>query len=99
MLKIQKADPKAVEKFKKSDEYLDKLCNYYVDGFELFYKYMAKHHPDLEFFTLDMKAVEKKILEDRPSNDAEADTVEDVVGDDTAIIAEVPMDPSPFNPF
>ena len=99
MLKIQKADHEAVENFKKSDEYLDKLCDYYVDGFELFCKYMAMHHLNLDFSTLDMKAVEKEILEDRPSNDTEADTTEDVVGDDTVFTAEVPMDPSPSNPF
>ena len=32
--KIQKANPEAVEKFKKFDEYLNKLCDYYMDGFE-----------------------------------------------------------------
>ena len=32
-----------VEKFKKSNEYSDKLCDYYVEGFGLFCKYMAKH--------------------------------------------------------
>lgn len=32
--KIQKANPEVVEKVKKSDEYLNKLCDYYVDGFE-----------------------------------------------------------------
>lgn len=32
--KIQKANPEVVEKFKKFDEYLNKLCDYYVDGFE-----------------------------------------------------------------
>lgn len=94
LLKIQKAGPKAVEKFKKSNEYSNKLCDYYVDGFELFYKYMAKYHPDLHFFTLDMKPVEKEILEDRPSNDAETDTAEDVVGEDKVVTVEVPMDPS-----
>lgn len=32
--KIQKANPEVVEKVKKFDEYLNKLCDYYVDGFE-----------------------------------------------------------------
>lgn len=32
--KIQKANPEVVEKFKKFDKYLNKLCDYYVDGFE-----------------------------------------------------------------
>jgi len=60
---------------------------------------MAEHHPTLDFSTLDMKAVEKEILEDCPSNDAEADTTEDVVGDDTVVTTKVPMDPSPSNSF
>lgn len=36
-LKIQKVSPEAVEKFKKSNKYSNKLCDYYVDGFELFH--------------------------------------------------------------
>ena len=32
--KIQKANPEVVEKVKKFDEYLNKLCDYSVDGFE-----------------------------------------------------------------
>nr|POE75666.1 hypothetical protein CFP56_74028 [Quercus suber] len=97
LLKIQKAGPKAMEKFKKCDEYSNKLCDYYVDGFELFCKYIAKHHPDLDFSTLNLKAVENEILEDCSSNDAEVDIAEDVVGDDTVITTKVPMDPSPSN--
>ena len=50
-LKIQKAGLEAVEKFKMFDEYSEKLCDYYVDGFKLFCKYMAKHHLDLDFLT------------------------------------------------
>ena len=41
LLKIQKAGPEVVEKFKKSDKYSNKLCDYYVDGFELLYRYMT----------------------------------------------------------
>ena len=36
LLKIDKASSEVVEKFKVSDEYSDKLCDYYVEGFELF---------------------------------------------------------------
>ena len=60
---------------------------------------MANHHLDLDFSTLDMKAVEKEILEHRPSNDTEVDTAEDVIGDNTVVTTEVPMDPSPSNPI
>lgn len=47
--KLKKASSKAVEKFKASDEYSNKLCDYYVEGFNLFWKYMAKHHPSPYF--------------------------------------------------
>lgn len=38
LLKLQKAGLEAVKKFKKSNKYSDKLCDYYVKGFELFSK-------------------------------------------------------------
>ena len=38
LLKVKKVALEAMEKFKVSDEYSDKLCNYYVEGFELFRK-------------------------------------------------------------
>ena len=57
LLKVKKVGLEAMEKFKVSDEYSDKLCNYYVEGFELFRKYLAKHHPSLDFSKLDMEAV------------------------------------------
>ena len=57
LLNVKKAGLEAMEKFKVFDEYSDKLCNYYVEGFELFRKYLAKHHPSLDFSKLDMEAV------------------------------------------
>ena len=69
LLKIDKASSEVVEKFKVSDEYSDKLCDYYVEGFELFRKYLAKHHPDLDFSKLDMEAIEKEILANRQSTE------------------------------
>ena len=99
LLKIQKASPEVVEKFKKSDEYSDKQCNYYVDGFELFCKYTAKHHPDLDFSTLDIEAVEKEIRSDRPSTGSAVGNVDDRMEDDDDVVtAEAPVDPSPSNP-
>ena len=65
--KVEKVGLKAVEKFKASDEFSDKLCDYYVDGFELFHKYLAKHHLEMDFSKLDMEEVEKEILVDRPT--------------------------------
>lgn len=62
--KVKKVGTEAVEKFKAFDEYSDKLCDYYVEGFELFRKYLAKHHPKLDFADLDMEAIEKEVLSD-----------------------------------
>ena len=63
LAKIPEAGATMVEKFKDSDEYSKKLCNYYVEGFDLFRKYLAKHH----FSKLDMEEVEKENLPNRPS--------------------------------
>ena len=57
-MKVEKASLEAVEKFKASDEYSDKLYDYYVEGFDLLHNYLAKHHPKLDFSNLDMEAVE-----------------------------------------
>lgn len=95
-LKIQKVGLEAVEKFKKSDEYSNKLCYFYMDGSELFCKYMAKHHPDLDFSTLDMEAVEKETTADRPSHSVATDNVNSGV-EGIIVTAEAPMGPSPPN--
>ena len=79
----------AVEKFKASEEYSDKLCDYYVEGFNLFRKYLAKHHLELDFSKLDTEEVEKEIMVDRPTKAA---TENDVVTD---VTENVPTDPSP----
>ena len=63
--KVEKAGIEAVEMFKDFDEYLDKLCDYYVEGFKLFRKYLAKRHPELEFANPNMEAIEKEVLSDR----------------------------------
>nr|POE50008.1 hypothetical protein CFP56_33350 [Quercus suber] len=88
LLKVDKASSKAVEKFKASDEYSDKLYDYYVEGFDLFCQYLAKHHPELDFSQLDMEEVEKEILANRPTKaTAENDVVTDVA-------ENVPTNPS-----
>lgn len=89
--KLKKAGSKAVEKFKASDEYSNKLCDYYVEGFDLFWKYMAKHHPSPYFSNLDMEAIEKEILEDRQTVEGVGE-VGEVATIDGAII-----DPSSSN--
>lgn len=57
---------------------------------------MAKHHPNLDFSTLDMEEVKKEILANCPSDAIMGNA--DMMEDDTIIIAEAPVDPSPSNP-
>ena len=89
LLKVEKADSKAVEKFKASDEYSDKLCDYYLEGFNLFCKYLAKHHPELDFSKLDMEAIEKEVLVDHQSTEGVGEG-----GEIFAISEAVSVDPS-----
>nr|POE99004.1 hypothetical protein CFP56_59220 [Quercus suber] len=89
IIKVEKVDFEAVEKFKALDEFSDKLCDYYMDGFNLFRKYLAKHHPELDFSQLDMEEMEKEILADRPS---EAVAKNEVV---PSSVESIPTDPSP----
>ena len=67
LLKVEKAGIKVVEKFKASDEYSNKLCDYYIEGFELFRKYLVKHHLELDFADLGMEVIEKEVLADHQS--------------------------------
>ena len=67
LLKVEKAGIKVVEKFKASDEYSNKLCDYYIEGFELFRKYLGKHHLELDFADLGMEVIEKEVLADHQS--------------------------------
>nr|POE61873.1 hypothetical protein CFP56_75302 [Quercus suber] len=57
----------AVKDLRTPNEYSDKLCGYYVGGFDLLKKWMAKHHPNLDLSGLVMGDVEKELLSDRPS--------------------------------
>ena len=56
-----------MQEFKDFDVYSDELCGYYVEGFDLLRKWMAKHHPNLDLFALVIGDVEKELLSDRPS--------------------------------
>ena len=57
---------------------------------------MAKHHPDLDFSTLDMELVEQEILTNRPLTSVAADHVNDGMKG-TVVTIEDPIDPSPSN--
>ena len=47
-LKLQNVGATAVHDFKDFNEYSDELCKYYMEGFDLLVKWMAKHHPSLD---------------------------------------------------
>ena len=78
-LKLQKAEAMAVKEFKDSDEYSDELCGYYVEGFDLLRKWMAKHHLDLDLSNLVMDEVEKELLANRPSEDIVENVTEEAI--------------------
>ncbi|KAL0008176.1 hypothetical protein SO802_009678 [Lithocarpus litseifolius] len=97
-LKLQKVRATAVKEFKDSDEYFDELCGYYVEGFDLLRKWMAKHHLDLDLSGLVMDDVEKELMSDHPSEamvenvTEEATNIAEVM--EKAAIA-IPADPIP----
>ena len=47
-LKLQNVVATVIQDFKGSDEYSDDLSKYYVEGFDLLVKWMAKHHLSLD---------------------------------------------------
>ncbi|KAK9991329.1 hypothetical protein SO802_026314 [Lithocarpus litseifolius] len=97
-LKLQKAEAMAVKEFKDSNEYSDELCGYYVEGFDLLRKWMAKHHPDMDLFGLVMGEVEKELLADHPFEATSENMMEEAtdiaeVMEETAVTT--PIDPVP----
>nr|POF21363.1 hypothetical protein CFP56_43487 [Quercus suber] len=97
-LKLQKAEATAVKEFKDSNEYSDKFCRYYEEGFDLLRKWMAKHHPDLDLFGLVMGKVKKELLAN-PSSEATAENVIEEATDVAEIMKKAtittPADPIP----
>jgi len=83
----------AVQEFKDSDSYSDELCEYYMEGFELFRKWMAKHHPNLDLSGLVMDDVEKELLANRPSEAIVKNVMEEVT-----TIAELIEEVTPITP-
>ena len=48
-----------------------------MDGFELFRKYLEKHHRGMDFSQFDMEEVKKEVLEDRPLEATTEELLED----------------------
>ena len=81
-----------VKEFKDFDKYSDELCGYYVEGFDLLRKWMAKHHPDLDLFGLVMDEVKKELLADHPS-EATAENVTEEATDVVEVMEEAAITP------
>ena len=92
-LKLQTVGAMMEKDFKDSDEYSDELYGYYVESFDLFRKWMAKHHPNLDLSSLVMDDVEKELLADHPS---EA-TAENVM-EETTTVANVMEEAATMTP-
>ena len=105
LMKVEKVDFETMEKFNALDELSNKLCDYYVDNFELFHKYLAKHHPEMDFYRLEMEEVEKELLANRPSEVATKGILKDHPFEVTTegevalgVVESIPMDPSLSSP-
>ena len=81
--KIGEARTQAVVDFKNMDEYEDKSCALYVEGFDIVHTYVRKHHPEIDLSTLDIEEVEREV-----ANRAIVAQANDMVGED----AEAPID-------
>ena len=75
-LKLQTVGATAVHDFKDSDEYSNELCKYYMEGFDLLVKWMAKHHPSLDLSDLAMDDIEKELMSNHPSEVAAENVTE-----------------------
>ena len=75
-LKLQIVGATVVQDFKDTYEYFDELCKYYIEGFDLLVKWMAKHHLGLDLSGLVVDDVEKELMSDRPSEAIEENVTE-----------------------
>ena len=71
------------------------MCEYYVEGFDLLRKWIAKHHLDLDLSALVMDNVEKKLMSDHPSEATTENVMEEAtdiaeVMEEAAITTPVP---------
>ena len=93
-LKLQNVGATAIQDFKDSDDYSNNLCKYYVEGFDLLVKWMAKHHPDLDLSGLAADDIEKVFMFDRPFEAIAKNVIEEATNA-TEVTKEAPVDPVP----
>ncbi|KAK9986663.1 hypothetical protein SO802_031614 [Lithocarpus litseifolius] len=93
--KIEEAQTQATVDFKNSDEYDDKLCALYVDGFDLVHAYVKKHHLEIDLSTLDIEEVEIETIADwaavAQANDVADEEAEAPIDDPVSLVN--PVDP------
>jgi len=77
--KIEEAQTQAMTNFKNSDEYDDKLCALYVEGFDLVRAYVKKHHLEIDLSTLDIEKFEIEIVADQAATAQANDVVDEEV--------------------
>ena len=78
-LKLENIGAMSVQDFKDSDEYSKELCKYYVEGFDLLVKWMAKHHPGLDHSGLAVDDVKKKLMSFKATTENVTEEAIDVV--------------------
>ena len=93
-LKLQNVRATAVQDFKDFDDYSDNLCKYYVEGFDLLVKWMAKHHPNLDLSGLAADDIEKVFMFDRPFEAIAKNVIEEATNA-AEVMNEAPVDPVP----
>ena len=76
--------------FKKLDEYDDKLCSLYAEGFDLVRTYMKKHHPKIDLSTLDIEEVEREVVADQ----LVAVNTNDAIDEEITAPTDNPVDPA-----
>ena len=58
------------------------MCKYYVEGFDLLVKWMAKHHPSLDLSGLPVDNVEKELMSSKATmENVVEEAIEVVIGD------------------
>nr|POF27201.1 hypothetical protein CFP56_08571 [Quercus suber] len=98
ILTIETENDKERVDFKDSDEYSDDLCKYYVEGFDLLVKWMAKHHPGSDLSGLTVEDAEKELMSDRSSEATAENMTEeatDIAEEVNEAIVVTPVDPVP----
>nr|POE52799.1 hypothetical protein CFP56_68709 [Quercus suber] len=93
-LKLQNVGATTVPDFKDSNEYSDDMCKYYVKGFDLLVKWIAKHHLDLDLSGLAVDDVEKELMSDRPF-EATVENVTEEVTDAAEVMKKALTDSVP----